>query len=163
MSNKRGSSYSPPTAESHFMAIMAAQRNSAIARQKSDSERVLELLGEDTLVTYNGKDAYHLNSSLILKQGLDVSELRQLKALHAEKLKYFDMMRGTDDREKLREYAHEVECIEFEMQKAWHFPQDRNFHEWYRVPKCTCPNMDNADWRGTDRRIISLDCSVHGN
>ena len=163
MSNKRGSSYSPPTAEHHFMAIMAAQRKGAIARQKSDSEKVLELLGEDTLVTYNGKDAYHLNSSLILKQGLDVSELRQLKALHAEKLKYFDMMRETDDREKLREYAHEVECIEFEMQKAWRFPQDRNFHEWYRVPKCTCPNMDNADWRGTDRRIISLDCPVHGN
>jgi hydroxymethylpyrimidine pyrophosphatase-like HAD family hydrolase len=144
------------------MAIMAAQRNAAIARQKSDSEKVLELLGEDTLVTYNGKGAYHLNSSLILKQGLDVSELRNLKALHAEKLKYFDLMRETDDREKLREYAHEVECIEFEMQKAWHFTQDRNFHEWYKVPKCTCPKMDNADNRGSNRRIIVMDCPVHG-
>ena len=162
MSNK-GSSYTHPSAADHLMRFLDAQRKAQIREQKSSEERVKELLGEDTVVIYNGEPVYNLNSSLVLRQGLDVSELRNLKALHAEKLKYFDLMRETDDREKLREYAHEVECIEFEMQKAWHFPQDRNFHEWYRVPKCTCPNMDNADWRGTDRRIISLDCPVHGN
>ena len=162
MSNK-GSSYTNPSAADHLMAFLDAQRKAQIRELKSSEERVKELLGEDTTVTYNGKPVYNLNSSLVLKQGLDVSELRNLKALHAEKLKYFDLMRETDYKHKLKEYAHEIECIEFEMQKAWHFPQDRNFHEWYRVPKCTCPNMDNADWRGTDRRIISLDCPLHGN
>ena len=161
MSNK-GTSYKPPTAEDHFMAMMAAQRNAAAARQKTDAEKVIELLGEDVTVVYNGASVYNLNASLVLKQGLDVSELRNLKSLHAEKLKYFDLMRATDEKAKLKEYAHEVECIEFEMQKSWRFTQDRNYHEWYRVPKCTCPNMDNADWRGTDRRIISMDCPVHG-
>ena len=161
MSNK-GSSYKAPTVEDHFMAFMAAQRNAQIREQKSNEERVKELLGEDTTVMYNGEPVYNLNSSLVLKQGLDVSELRNLKSLHAEKLKYFDLMRETDYKHKLKEYAHEIECIEFEMQKAWHFTQDRNFHEWYKVPKCTCPKMDNADNRGSNRRIIVMDCPVHG-
>jgi hypothetical protein len=161
MSNK-GSSYKAPTAEDHFMAFMSAQRNAQIREQKSSEERVKELLGEDTTVMYNGEPVYNLNSSLVLKQGIDVSELRNLKALHAEKLKYFDLMRETDYKHKLKEYAHEIECIEFEMQKAWHFTQDRNFHEWYKVPKCTCPKMDNADNRGSNRRIIVMDCPVHG-
>lgn len=161
MSNK-GSSYTNPSAADHLMAFLDAQRKAQIREQKSSEERVKELLGEDTVVIYNGEPVYNLNSSLVLKQGLDVSELRNLKALHAEKLKYFDLMRETDYKHKLKEYAHEIECIEFEMQKAWHFTQDRNFHEWYKVPKCTCPKMDNADNRGSNRRIIVMDCPVHG-
>ena len=161
MSNK-GSSYTNPSAADHLMAFLDAQRKAQIRELKSSEERVKELLGEDTTVTYNGKPVYNLNSSLVLKQGLDVSELRNLKALHAEKLKYFDLMRETDYKHKLKEYAHEIECIEFEMQKAWHFTQDRNFHEWYKVPKCTCPKMDNADNRGSNRRIVVMDCPVHG-
>lgn len=161
MSNK-GSSYTNPSAADHLMAFLDAQRKAQIREQKSSEERVKELLGEDTTVVYNGEPVYNLNSSLVLKQGLDVSELRNLKSLHAEKLKYFDLMRETDYKHKLKEYAHEIECIEFEMQKAWHFTQDRNFHEWYKVPKCTCPKMDNADNRGSNRRIIVMDCPVHG-
>ena len=160
--SSKGSSYTNPSAADHLMAFLDAQRKAQIREQKSSEERVKELLGEDTTVTYNGKPVYNLNSSLVLKQGLDVSELRNLKALHAEKLKYFDLMRETDYKHKLKEYAHEIECIEFEMQKAWHFTQDRNFHEWYKVPKCTCPKMDNADNRGSNRRIIVMDCPVHG-
>jgi hypothetical protein len=161
MSNK-GSSYTNPSAADHLMAFLDAQRKAQIRELKSSEERVKELLGEDTTVMYNGEPVYNLNSSLVLKQGLDVSELRNLKALHAEKLKYFDLMRETDYKHKLKEYAHEIECIEFEMQKAWHFTQDRNFHEWYKVPKCTCPKMDNADNRGSNHRIIVMDCPVHG-
>ena len=134
MSNK-GSSYTNPSAADHLMAFLDAQRKMQIREQMSNEERVKELLGEDTVVVYNGKPIYNLNSSLILRQGVDASELRHLKFLHAEKLKYFDLMKETDEKEKLKEYAHEVECIEFEMQKAWHFTQDRNFHEWYKVPK----------------------------
>lgn len=162
MSNKKGSSFKAPTAEDHFMAFMRAQQNAQIVKQKTDGEKVKELLGESTDVIYNGEKVYSLNSSLVLKQGIDASELRHLKFLHAEKLKYFDLMRETDDRAKLKEYANEVQSIEFMMQKAWHFTEDSSFHEWYKVPKCTCPKMDNADSRGTKRRIIDMECPVHG-
>lgn len=157
MSNKA------PTSLDYMLHFQEMQREMMIAQQKRGEERVKELLGEDTMVIYNGQPMYNLNSNLIIKQGLDVSELRELKALHAEKLKYFDLMRETDDKIKLKEYAHEIECIEFQMQKAWHFPEDKNFHEWYKVPKCTCPKMDNADSRGTQWRVIFSDCPVHGS
>ena len=162
MSKSKGSTYKAPSAEDYLMELLTAQRNAAITRQKTASQKVFEKLGETTDVEYMGKMVYSLNSDLVLRQGIDASELRHLKFLHAEKLKYFNLMNATNEKSKLREYAHEIECIEFEMQKAWHFTEDRNFHEWYKVPKCTCPRMDNADNRGTNRRIIVMDCPVHG-
>lgn len=132
-------------------------------RMVSATDKVKGKLGEDTVVVFNGKPMYNLNASLVLRQGLDVSELRALKSLHAEKLKYFKLMEETDDTTKLRECAKEVEYIEFEMQKNWHFPLDASYHEWYRVPKCTCPKMDNADRRGTAYKSIDPQCPIHGD
>ncbi len=145
--------------EDFVRAFFQAQQQ----RQKSDADRVKELLGEDTVVFHNNKPAYALNSSLVLKQQLDVSELRALKSLHAEKLKYFDLMEQTDDPEKLKAYANEVKFIEFEMQKNWHFPQDESFHDWYRVPKCTCPKLDNQDRKGSRFKVIDPQCPIHGD
>lgn len=161
MSNEKKSTNSRATVDP-YVAFLEARRAMAAARQKTNTEKVIELLGEDTTVIYNGKPVYDLNSSLVLSQEIDASDLRNLKSLHAEKLKYFDLMRETDYSHKLKEYAHEIECIEFEMQKAWRFPQDRTYHEWFKVPKCTCPKMDNSNNRGTNQRIIVMDCPIHG-
>src|SRR5574343_366053 len=127
-------------------------------RLASAADKVKEKFGEDTVVIFDGKRMYALNSALVLRQGLDVSELRALKSLHAEKLKYYKLMEETDDPAKLREYAKEVEFIEFEMQKNWHFEQDSKFHDWYRVPKCTCPKLDNEDRKGTRYSVIDPQC-----
>lgn len=143
-----------------MLKLVLAER---VAKQKTDAERVTELLGENTDVHFDGKPVYALNASLVLRQKLDASELRALKSLHAEKLKYFKLMKETDEPEQLREYAKQVEFIEFEMQKNWHFPQDASYHEWYRVPKCTCPKMDNEDRRGTEYKSIDPQCPIHGD
>ena len=145
------------------LAILEAMLAMRQAERKSATDKVKERLGEDLTVIYNGKPAYDLNARLVLNQGLDASELRALKALHAEKLKYFDLMNETDDAVALRKYAKEVEFIEFEMQKNWHFPQDSRFHEWYKVPKCSCPKLDNKDRQGTEYRIIDPKCVIHGD
>lgn len=163
MSNK-GSSYKAPSATDHFMEFMAMQQKVQAERQKSDGEKVQEKLGCDTEVSDRfGKKLYNLNSSLVLRQGVTRDELQELKKLHREKNEIFEDMRSTDDSVELKKFAARVEEIEFEMQKNWHFPQDRNFHEWYKVPKCKCPTMDNQDCRGTSRRIIFADCPVHGS
>lgn len=161
--NKVGSTGKTPRISATEELLTHIQNMQAL-RQKTVRDLVLEQLGEDVAVTdKDGKILYNLNSNLVLKQGISASDLRNLKLLHREKLEYFEKMRATDDPKQLKEFAHEVECIEFEMQKAWNFAQDRSFHEWYRVPKCTCPKMDNADSRGFDQRIINLDCPVHGS
>ena len=146
-----------------LLAYFDSMRKIQIQQALSANEQVKKLLGEDTAVVVDGETVYNLNAALVLKQGLDASELRHLKSLHREKLKYFKLMENTDSRTFLKDYAKEVECIEFEMQKTWHFDQDKNFHEWYKVPKCTCPKMDNADFRGTSRRVIVSDCPIHGD
>lgn len=113
-------------------------------------------------VHHAGKVAYYLNESLAERQGVTDQEMINLVQLHQEKLTIFDQMQATTDRNELRRLAGLVETIEFEMQKNWHFPLNKTFHEWYKVPKCTCPKMDNEDRRGTTYQIIDAKCPIHG-
>ena len=118
---------------------------------------------EDYAVIYNGKVAYYLNAKLAEKQNITDAELFALKRLHHRKLAIFELAEMTVLPNELRHIAQDLEKIEFEMQKNWHLPQDRNFHEWYLLPKCTCPKMDNQERRGTEYRITNEDCPCHGS
>jgi hypothetical protein len=114
-------------------------------------------------VVYNGEVAYHLNSNLAVNQRVTDEQLEALKRLHQKKLSLFALARLATKKIELRKIAADFEATEFEMQKNWNFPQDCKFHEWYTVPKCICPKMDNMERRGaTDSRIIVETCPVHG-
>lgn len=128
----------------------------------ASNEAVFKKLGVDcTIVRTDGSTGY-LNASLVLSRNITRSDILLLKHLHAEKYDYFSRMRDTDDSVELREYADHITNIEYAMQSAWNFPQNQDFHEWYLVPKCTCPKMDNAERRGTPYGIVSGDCPIHG-
>jgi len=116
------------------------------------------------VVVYNNQPVYQLSTHLIQRQGVTDEQLERLKELHIKKLKLFDEMSATDDTAKLKEGALRLQAIEFAMQDNWNFPQDPGMHEWYLIPKCTCPRMDNIDRRfpGSKLRIISETCPVHG-
>ena len=113
-------------------------------------------------VTYKDK-TIKLNPALVMKQGLDLFNIGVLLELHVEKLKYMEKMEATDDVTELKNLADAIEYVEFEMQAHWGYPKDVRYHEWYNIPKCTCPSMDNKDRRGTDYCIISSDCPIHGS
>lgn len=113
-------------------------------------------------VVYKGDIKFYLNSRLLAKQEVSDENIEKLKEVHVRKLEVFDKMKETDDKQQLKELAITVENIEFELQKLWGFKEDKNMHEWYMVPKCTCPKMDNYDYKGTEFKIINLDCPVHG-
>ena len=114
------------------------------------------------VVEFEGKPRYRLNESLALRQGVTDEELDKIRALHELKLKVFQMMEETDNVDRLRACAEMVTDIEFALQRNWHFPEDKRFHEWYKVPKCACPKMDNAERRGTSFQITVSDCPIHG-
>lgn len=114
-------------------------------------------------VYHNGKFAYSLNEKLAVRQGVTDQEMFYLVELHIAKLANFDLMQATTSRLELRSLASIIEWVEFEMQRNWHFPINKDFHEWYLVPKCTCPRMDNRDRRGTPYRIVNATCLVHGD
>lgn len=113
-------------------------------------------------VHHGGKVAYYLNERLAERQGVTDQEMITLVDLHQQKLAIFGQMHAISDPYELRRLAGLVETIEFEMQKNWHFPLDKTFHEWYNVPNCTCPIMDNEERRGTTYQIIDAKCPIHG-
>jgi len=113
-------------------------------------------------VIYKGKHRYNLSESLVRNKNLTQERVDVLKALHIEKLTLFDEMEATDDVETLRELAHSVKSVEFMIQEAWGFPKNSNFHQWFLVPKCICPQSDNYDKIGTKYRITNGNCPIHG-
>lgn len=118
---------------------------------------------EDCIVVFNDKEAYALNWHLANKQGLTAEDMENLKILHVKKLTLFEAMEKETNVILLKLMAKEFQRIEFAMQEAWKFPKDKTFHEWYSVPKCSCPKWDNEEMRGIDRKIISCDCIIHGS
>lgn len=52
--------------------------------------------------------------------------------------------------------------IELELQEAWGFTQDKNFHKFWNRPGCICPSMDNDDRYPYGPYIHTTDCSLHG-
>lgn len=116
-------------------------------------------------VVYNGKPMYNLNGRLIESQGVTDEQLKRLLVLHELKLFLFELMEKTDDPVQLKAGADLFEQIEFALQRNWNFTEDAGFHEWYTVPKCRCPKLDNAERRfpgaSVDLRIYSGDCPIH--
>lgn len=109
------------------------------------------------------KDYSVLLSSTLLQGKCAWGNLDLIKKLQIEKFKVFKKMEKTDDKLKLRAFAEEIEQLDFKLQKAWNFPEDRNFHEWYNIPKCICPKSDNKHKSGTEYRVIRETCPVHGH
>jgi hypothetical protein len=113
-------------------------------------------------VIHNGARAYTLNEALAGQQGVTPAECATLGRLHQDKLALYDAMALTADPLELRRLAGLVTQTEFEMQKNWHFPLDASRHEWYAVPKCTCPTPLNTTEATRGYREHAMDCPVHG-
>lgn len=118
---------------------------------------------EKLAVIYKGKTVYYLNPRLIKKQGVSPEKLELIKEKHIEKLDVFEKIKIEESKTELRSLALSVERIEFELQELWGFEKNKNMHEWYLVPKCTCPKFDNADLRGSEMKIINKECPIHGS
>lgn len=104
-----------------------------------------------------------LNALLLAEHGISEQQVQKIKELHCVKSIIFDCMFDSDDKEELHILAEFMEQCEFALQQAWGFPQDRNMHNWWLVPKCTCPKMDNEDAYRTEYRCINTQCPVHGS
>ena len=106
----------------------------------------------------------HLNPLLIARQKLNNDDLDKIVELHGELHEVFDEMEKNEhDVPKLRNLALVVKQLEFDLQEAWGFDKNEDWHSWwFQVPHCTCPNLDNFDLIGTRLRIINDGCPVHG-
>ena len=103
-----------------------------------------------------------LNMRLVEKQELSDIDTECIQNLHELKHYLFQFMIEIDDENKLKELAKLVEVVEFKLQKTWKFKEDRNMHDWFKVPKCICPKSDNEDMKGTPYRRVVQNCKNHG-
>lgn len=113
------------------------------------------------LTVKHGKYSILINEYL-LNAKCAWSNLNKIKKLHVEKFKVFKKIEKTNDKEKIKQFVKDIENLEFQLQSAWGFPLDRNYHTWYNVPRCTCPKADNRENYGTEFRIIDGNCPIHG-
>lgn len=115
---------------------------------------------EDLTVEHNGKKIV-LNKGLLDRQNC-WGKLDTIKALHKEKLKLYSVMENTNDVAYLKHADQLLTSIEFQLQDAWGFGRDQNFHRFWERPKCQCPRMDNMD-NYPYQQIINQGCPLHGN
>lgn len=98
-----------------------------------------------------------------LERNKAMDNLELIKELFVKKFKLFSRMDRATKQETLMKLADQVTENEYEIQKAFNFEPNINFHRFWELPKCTCPHMDNQDMWGTGRNIFSGDCPIHGS
>jgi hypothetical protein len=104
-----------------------------------------------------------VSDTLAEQRNISDEFLERIKKLHLKRFQVKEEMTKTCDRSRLSMLANMIKNIEFELQGLWGFERDYSMHDWFDVPKCTCPKIDNRDRKGTGYQIISLDCPVHGD
>lgn len=113
-------------------------------------------------VVVDGKIVTYLNSHLIARQKLNDEDVERLKLLHIGQYSIREQMKLTDDKYLLKMFAEMITLIEFELQRTWKFPMDANWHRFWTLPKCLCPQMDNNDAYPTGRYVRVQNCPIHG-
>ena len=105
-----------------------------------------------------------LNKVLLKTQKVSEKQEKKLLELHSELDEIFHTVYLMTDEvaEKLGySLTIAIKDIEYQMQANWNFNQDANYHTWwYRMPKCSCPTMDNEERFGVSK-IISHKCIIH--
>jgi len=112
--------------------------------------------------------SHRLNNALIEKQGLNQKDVDTIESLHDNMDTIVNMLNSLEwndeNREQIFQLTRSIEVLEFTMQKAWGFSQDKAFHtHWLRNNKCSCPRLDNRDIFYYGRGLIySGSCKIHG-
>lgn len=117
----------------------------------------------DLTIMHKGEFKGTLNQALIDKNKVTPEKVEKIKELHLRKWDIFSQMEVETAKDILKAYAKLVETIEYELQSLWGFKKDKNYHEWFKVPQCQCPKVDNSERVGTPYPIYNKSCPIHGD
>lgn len=102
------------------------------------------------------------SAQLIKKHGLDEACVQRIALLNMEISFFKNQMRQEANQEMLREYNSHINNLQFELQEAWGFSRNRNFHKFWAVPKCTCPREYNEKRYPRGGYKTNRKCVIHG-
>ena len=109
-----------------------------------------------------------LNKNLIKIQKLNNSQISVIVDLHFSKEQILEEMELNSKLQhnynpsKLKELANQITEIEFMLQTAWGFPQDKALHRFWELPGCCCQRLDNEDLYPSKYYWKSKGCPIHG-
>ena len=87
-----------------------------------------------------------------------------LRELYISMFKIFEELEQIISPQRTLLLTNELENIEYKMQEIFGFPQNRKFHRyWLKIPTCICPKLDNYEYYGTQFRLTTNDCPIHGD
>ena len=96
-----------------------------------------------------------LNKKLVKERNISVENMNKIENIHSQ----LDLLlkHPTDN------VVKEIQQLEYQLQELWKFPKDSDYHtHWYKIHDCSCPDMDNYDLSGLDKRWINSKCKYHG-
>lgn len=103
-----------------------------------------------------------LNWDLAEHKQVSTARRWRIVELHQERIEIWRKAGATPNPRKLMKLAEELEELEYQLQEAWGFEANSDYHTWwYRIPRCICPRMDNSDPLFHGRRIYTQGCPVH--
>ena len=106
----------------------------------------------------------YLNEQLLKKKKIKGRKLDNLQSLYITIYNIEKKMKALDpetDGKELRRLLKDWRKVEYQLQEAWGFKKNKNYHCDYRLPHCTCPKIDNDDALGTKFRIVTQGCVYH--
>lgn len=116
----------------------------------------------ELVVHHKGKEALMLNKRLMDQQNC-WENLDTIKELHSQRLHLEDKMKRARSKKKLKDYDKQYTAIEFQLQDAWKFDRNINFHRFWNRPGCNCPVLDNEDAYPTGYYVRTAACKIHGD
>ena len=116
---------------------------------------------KDYTVVYNGKPALLLNEHLVKAQGLTKKEVDYIKELHVRRMDIEDSFEN--DEITPEEYVKSWTLNQFDLQLAWGFGLNANYHRFWDMKGCSCPKMDNNDGYPYGHYVTDSGCPVHGH
>lgn len=117
----------------------------------------------DNLITLPKGGRIWLSLYLIEKQNLTQEQVDIIKNLHIKKYKLYKQCEDIEYAKKNSlKLDKKITKVEFDLQKAWSFPQDINYHKFWNIPNCKCPKIDNEDVYPSGYYARSGNCVLHG-
>ncbi len=115
----------------------------------------------------DGNVICYLNARLLDQQGIHKDKagkvkFERLKELHRSRHYVELTMKNTTAPGILKHLGYVWTMIQYALQQEWGFREDPKFHEFWNLPKCTCPKLDNEDRHPAGKPIFNIDCPIHG-
>jgi hypothetical protein len=120
-------------------------------------------------------ETWMLNPVLVERQALTDAEITEIVRLHNVRenvFKELESLNPTIDTRMVTVCVSMIENLEFALQRAWRFTEDKAMHTWWFMsPHCTCPKNDNwaifinggkpLPWMRHEGRLVDEECVLH--